>query len=204
MKNQPAIYLNSQHDYENKGLTGRWINVPVSNEQILKIMNELKVHEDDTIAILDYENMCCHIDALDDVEKVATTIAKIAKRINQCVDSISDIKYVEYINPDKIRNIKKDVMSYVMNELLPSESEEYILNFINTLTFRLTTPNDPDILYDMGYEAADQMIDIKTLPNMIKNNINYKNIGRDEILGNPDVITYKGDLENGHLDYIVY
>lgn len=201
MKNQPSIYLNSSFDYETKGLTGRWIDVPVSNEAILNIINDLKVNEDDTVIILDHEHMYGNINEYSNVPFIATVHAEIAKRVNERIDAIKD---VEFVDNAKVINLKMDIIDYILTEIEPCETKDNVIQAIDNLTIELETANNDNILYNFGYEIANQTFNTENLPDIIKNNINYENIGRDEVINNPDIITYGGFLEDSHLTYLVY
>lgn len=197
--NKPAVYLNSSFQYEAGFLNGKWVVLP--NDNINQIINDLKTNDDDTVIILDHENMIFDIDIYDDVLDINNNLASIIHAIHDVVDKADTTE-------ENKKEMKKDIKHYLKDNDLLSNDLADILFIIYNLDIWIENVTDittPSLLFEIGFEDVNNNININNLPNIIKDHIDYEAIGRDYLINDPKetLVGYQGDL-NDHINYVIF
>lgn len=197
--NKPAVYLNSSFQYEAGILNGKWVVLP--NDNINQIINDLKTNDDDTVIILDHENMIFDINVYDDVLDINNNLASIIHAIHDVVDKADTTE-------ENKKEMKKDIKHYLKdNDLLSNDLADilFIIYNLDIWIENVTDINTPSLLFEIGFEDVNNNININDLPNIIKDHIDYEAIGRDYLINDPKetLVGYQGDL-NDHIDYIIF
>jgi len=197
--NKPAVYLNSSFQYEAGILNGKWVSLPDDN--INQIINNLKINNDDTVIILDHENMIFNINIYDDVLDINNNLSSIIHAIHDVVDKVDTTE-------ENKKEMKQDIKHYLKeNDLLSNDLAE-VLSIIYNLDIwieKITDTNTTSLLFEIGFEDTNNNINIDDIPDIISNYIDYEAIGRDYIINDryEALVGYQGDL-NDHIDYVIF
>lgn len=197
--NKPAVYINSSFQYEAGVLNGKWISLP--NNNINQIINNLKTNDDDTIIILDHENIIFDVNLYDDIFHINNHIASISHAIHDVIDKIETTE-------ENKKEMKQDIKHYLKDNDLLSDDLSEILFIIYNLDIWLenvTNINTPSLLFEIGFEDVNNNININDLPDIISDHIDYEAIGRNYLINdqNETLVGYQGDL-NDHIDYVIF
>lgn len=156
------IYLSDLASYNNGALVGKWITLPMTDEELRFLLcivlreGEVAVkgtnHEEYFLTDWDWNTVTLF--ELDEYEDIFT--------LN------SNLKLLELLTPLQLKAVK-----FILDEQITNDIEDAILKAVDVIIHSNQT------LEDVAYDLMQECYEIDKLPSIISNNIDYEGISRD-------------------------
>lgn len=153
-KNMMNIYLTNLGKYNEGELTGEWVELPVSHEELQKVFERIGINEEyEEYFITDYE---CDFYEVGEYESL-DTLNEIAERIEELGEEESEV----------VKALMSE-LGYTLNEAIDK---------VNSGDYRIYS--DCDDMTDIAYQVVEECGYLNNVPDNVARYFDYESFSRD-------------------------
>ena len=171
------IYLTDLEAYNNGALVGKWIKLPMSQEELSQELKEVLEQGERAVNGYNHEEYF-----ITDYEWKDTPIFEVEEYVN--LDRLNEqSEKLEELNQEQLKAVQ-----FLLDEQLAKDTTEAIEKADDVII------HQEQSISDVAYALIEDCYNTDNIPNIISNHIDYEAIGNDLLLDGSYFVGTDGDI----------